>query len=71
MIMTVPAIISGQQHRQVGVGAERLEGLLRPVGGRRQPVRAEADPGEKRDERDVMEDPRDPWDRAPFRRGWS
>ena len=37
---------------------ERLEGLFGSVGGRRESVRAETDPGEERDERDFVEDVR-------------
>jgi hypothetical protein len=38
------------------VGAEGEERLLGAVGGRRQPVRAQADPSEERDERELMMD---------------
>ena len=40
------------------MGPEGAESLIGPVGGGRKPVRAEADPGEKGDERDVVEDVR-------------
>ena len=40
------------------MGAQRLERLLGAVGRRREPVRAEADPGEEGDQRDVVEDAR-------------
>ena len=38
--------------------AERLEGLLGPVGGGRQTVGAEAHPREQRDQRDFVKDGR-------------
>ncbi len=41
-----------QRHRQVGVRAERAERLVGAVRRRRQPVRAQADPGQQGDERD-------------------
>src|SRR5204863_10218044 len=48
-----------EKHRHVAMPvAERLERFLGAVRGRRQPVRAEPDPREERDERHAMEDRR-------------
>ena len=43
----------GESDGEVGVGAERLEGLFGSVRRRGQSVGAQTDPGEKGDERDV------------------
>ena len=47
----------GERHGEVGVLAERLERLLGAVGGGRQPVGSQADPGEERDQRQPVEEP--------------
>ena len=47
---------SREKDGQVGVLAEVLEGLFRPVRGRREPVGAQPHPGEKGDQRDVAEE---------------
>src|SRR5581483_10550806 len=47
----------GEIQAQVGVAAERPERLLRAVAGGRDAVRAQPDPGEERDERDVVPGP--------------
>jgi hypothetical protein len=46
----------GDRHVQaeVGMGAQRAEGLLGAVGGRGQPVRAQPDPGQERHQRHRM-----------------
>jgi hypothetical protein len=46
----------GNAERQVRVRAERLERLLRTVGRRREAVRAQAHPGQERDQRERVED---------------
>ncbi len=43
-----------QRHRQVGVPAERAEGLVRAVGRGGEPVGAQPDPGQHGDERDAV-----------------
>ena len=47
----------GQENREVGVRPEGPEGFLGAVGRGGEAVRAEPDPGQKRDEGDVVEDP--------------
>ena len=54
---TVTASQGGESDRQVGVTAQRPEGLLGAVGGGREPVRAEPDPGEEGDQREPVKEP--------------
>ena len=46
----------GQRQQQVGVLAEGAEGLVGAVGGRREAVGAQADPGEERHQRQAVEE---------------
>jgi hypothetical protein len=45
-----------EPHGEVGVPPERLEGLLRAIGGGRQPVRPQANPGQERDQGQPMKE---------------
>ena len=58
MIRTVAGDHQGEEDREIGVRAERLEGLLGAVGGGGQAVGAQSHPGQEGGERDAVEDPR-------------
>ena len=55
MMRTVSAGREREEDGEPGVLPERLERLGRAVRARRQPVGAEPDPGEDRDQRDLVE----------------
>ena len=58
MMNTVSRHDRGERDGEVGVLAKVLERLLGTVGRRGEPVGAEADPGQERDQRDLVEDAR-------------
>ena len=58
MMKTVRAVARARKIGEVGVPAQGLEGLLGTVGGRGQPVGAQADPRQDGDEGQLVEERR-------------